>query len=177
MTQAPKSYLVARNDLEAELAQIDAETTRMTTELAELATRRLMVVKFFNAAREALGEVAPTVPESTDVGGDVDDQEDMDGLSLVARNAFRGLGPVAAALKHLRTCEKELTHAELVKALEKGNLKSGSKRLSDSVRNALSRRPDLFVWKKEPGKVGRWGLKEWQKTEEKASESTAASGG
>lgn len=172
MSQVPKSYVAARNDLEAELAQIDAETARMSTELSELATRRLTVVTFFNAARAALGEV---VPESNTVGGDLEsrEDEDIDGLSLVARNAFRALGPSQAAVKYLRLREQRVTHAELVKALEKGNVKSGSKRPSDSIRNALSRRPDLFVWIKEPAKVGRWGLKEWQKTEESPSEKTS----
>lgn len=165
-----KGYLSARADAEEELALIDSETARMTTELTAMAGRRRTVVKMIEVAKEALGEIPPTPVQELD-----HERDEAGGLTLVARNAFRALGPVQAALKYLRILEHEETHTNLVKALQKGNVKSGSRRPTDSFRNALARRPDVFVWRKEKGKVGVWGLREWQKPGEQAMAAAASS--
>jgi len=158
-----KGYESARSEAEEELAYIDSETARMTTLLAEMGVRRRTVVKILDAAKEALGEISPE--SFAQVANDRDAENDeTEGVKLVARNAFRGLGPAQAALQYLRLLEHGETHSNLVKALQKGNVKSGSHRPSDSFRCALARRPDLFGWRKEKGKVGVWELKEWQRS-------------
>jgi hypothetical protein len=170
--QKVKGYEIARSDAEAELAYIDAETARMTAELAQLAFRRLTVIKILDAVKEGLGEV---VPKNASMEGNTQSSEELDGLSLVARNAYRGLGPAEAALKHLRLLEHGETHARLVEALLKGNVRSGSKHPADSFRTALQRRPNVFVWRKEQGRPGRWELKEWQRADESSTEETSQS--
>jgi hypothetical protein len=156
-----KGYEGARAEAEQELTYIDSETARMTKELAEMDIRRRTVVRILNAAKEALGEIAPeAAPHMADQVSENNESED---LSVVARNAFRGLGPSQAALKYLRMLDHGVPHATLVRALQKGNVKSGSSRPSDAFRNALARHPEVFVWRKEKGRAGVWELKERQK--------------
>jgi hypothetical protein len=156
-----KGYEGARAEAEQELAHIDSETARMTKELAEMEIRRRTVIRILNAAKEALGEVPP---ETASIAAEPDSENnESDDISVVARNAFRGLGPSQAALKYLRMLDHGVPHATLVKALQKGTVKSGSSRPADAFRNALARRSDVFVWRKEKGRAGMWELRERQK--------------
>jgi hypothetical protein len=169
MLEPPKTsgYESARKDAETELAYVEAETARLRDELAELDLRKARAMKMLNIARECLGE---TVSETPPPFENTNDNED--GLSFVAKNQFRGLGPAEAARKYLEMLGHGETHSQLVKALNKGNVRTGSKRRSDSFRTSLQRRPDWFAWHKEKGLVGRWELVEWQTSRSSASEET-----
>jgi hypothetical protein len=163
-------YESARKDAETELAYVEAETARLRSELVELDLRKARAMKMLSIARECLGEVVSEIHSAVEPAN-----EDDDGLSFVAKNQFRGMGPAKAARKYLEMLGHGETHSRLVKALEKGSVRTGSKRRSDSFRTSLQRRPDWFVFKKEKGEVGRWELVEWQNAGAAASENPAVS--
>lgn len=161
MLEPPKTsgYESARKDAETELAYVEAEKARLCGELAELDLRKARAMKMLTVARECLGEVASEIHPTIE---SANEDNDEDGLSFVAKNQFRGMGPAKAARRYLEMLGHGETHSLLVKALEKGSVRTGSKRRSDSFRTSLQRRPDWFVFKKEKGEVGRWELVEWQ---------------
>jgi hypothetical protein len=175
MLQPPKTsgYENARKDAETELGYVKSERVRLMGELAELDLREARALKMLNAARECLGEVVPEVRLT--IESENENNQNEDGLSFVAKNQFRGMGPAKAARKYLEILGHGETHSQLVKALEKGSVRTGSKRRADSFRTSLQRRPDWFVFKKEKGEVGRWELVEWQNTGAAASENPADS--
>ena len=175
MLQPPKTsgYENARQDAEAELGYVEAERARLLAELSELDLRKARAMRMLNAARECLGEVVPEIRPTVESANE--ENEDEDGLSFVAKNQFRGMGPAKAARKYLEMLGHGETHSRLVKALEKGSVRTGSKRRSDSFRTSLQRRPDWFVFKKEKGEVGRWELVEWQKAGAAAGDGPAES--
>jgi hypothetical protein len=175
MLEPPKTsgYENARKDAETELGYVQSERARLLSEVAELDLREARALKMLNAARECLGEVVPEIHSAVESANE--DNEDHDGLSFVAKNQFRGMGPAKAARKYLEMLGHGEIHSRLVKALEKGSVRTGSKRRSDSFRTSLQRRPDWFVFKKEKGEVGRWELVEWQNAGAAASENPADS--
>lgn len=165
-------YESALKDAETELAYVEAETARLRGELNELDLRKQRAMRMLNIARECLGEVVSEIHPAVETAGD---DERGDGLSFVAKNQFRGMGPAKAARKYLEMLGLGETHSQLVKALEKGGVRTGAKRRSDSIRTCLQRRPDWFVFKKEKGEVGRWELVEWQNTAASGGENLAES--
>ena len=174
MLQPPKTsgFESARKDAETELEYVEAETARLRGELAELDLRKGRAIRMLNIARECLGEVVSENHASVETAGD---DERGDGLSFVAKNQFRGMGPARAARQYLEMLGHGEPHSLLVKALEKGGVRTGAKRRSDSIRTCLQRRPDWFAFKKEKGEVGRWELMDWQSMSASASENPAES--
>jgi hypothetical protein len=93
-------------------------------------------------------------------------QDDDVSISQVSRNAFKGMAPAQAARKYLLEIGHGTSHTALVKALLRGNVKTGSKHSTDAMRTALHRHKEWFVWKKEKGQRGIWELVEWQVSED-----------
>jgi hypothetical protein len=151
-------------EVEREIAAVDSEFETLTTKATTLAVKKGSLQKTQRGLAELLGRV-PTEPSPLRI--EALDKIDLgSGTSLVARNAFRYMGPAAAARKLLRKMGHRMTHPEVVEALFRGNVKSRSKYPSDSIRAAMLRRKDWFVWKKEPGHFGYWELVEWQHEDE-----------
>jgi hypothetical protein len=96
-------------------------------------------------------------------------------VRLVARNAFKGMAPATAARKYLLEIGRGISHPTLVKALLRGNVKSGSKHSTDAMRTALHRHKEWFVWKKEKGQRGTWELVEWQTGASELNQEAASS--
>lgn len=158
MSTEVNAFQLALNQAEQKIAIIDAESARMTAELERLAVEKAVLVGTRKALRKQLGEVIPE---------EVNDEE---GSSIVPRNYFRGIGPAEAARKYLQLLGHGCSHADMVQALLRGKVRSGSKRPADSFRTSIQRRSDWFRWKKEKGKVGKWELVEWPGIDETSKE-------
>lgn len=132
----------------------------MRSDIAHIATKRAGFVDLSVELKKRLGQ---EVSVEARAGGELDEDAC---IRLVTRNAFKGMAPAQAARKYLLEVGRGVAHPVLVKALLRGNVKSGSKHATDAVRTALHRHKDWFVWKKEKGQRGTWELVEWQTTAE-----------
>jgi len=139
-----------------EMARLEAEIVRMRAEIAHIATKRAGFVDLSMELKKRLGQ---EVPVEARAGGELDEDAC---IRLVTRNAFKGMAPAQAARKFLLEMGRGIAHPVLVKALLRGNVKSGSKHSTDAMRTALHRHKEWFVWKKEKGQRGTWELVEWQ---------------
>ena len=156
-------------DEDDEVARLEAEMVRMRSEIAQSGQRRAGFVALRNELKKRLGH---DVPEDARRASSQDDVSD----SQVSRNAFKGMAPAHAARKYLLEIGHGMSHTALVKALLRGNVKTGSKHSTDAMRTALHRHKDWFVWKKEKGQRGIWELVEWQTGEDRlGAEDTTAS--
>jgi hypothetical protein len=79
----------------------------------------------------------------------------------IPEDAFKGVTLPEAAKKLLLMLGRAATHREMVDGLRKGGVTRGLKHLNNSLRSAMQRRPDLFVFIKEEGTFGQWELAEW----------------
>jgi len=157
-------------DEDDEVARLEAEMVRMQSEIAQSGQRRAGFVALRNELKKRLGH---DVPEDA---GRASNQDDDVSDSQVSRNAFKGMAPDHAARKHLLEIGHGMSHTALVKALLRGNVKTGSKNSTDTMRTALHRHKEWFVWKKEKGQRGIWELVEWQTGEDRlGAEDTTAS--
>src|SRR6185369_16623098 len=93
------------------------------------------------------------IPEEARVGSELDDEAC---IRLVTKNAFKGMAPAQAARKYLLEVGRAVAHPVLVKALLRGNVKTGSRHATDAFRTALHRHKDWFVWKKVKGQRPTW---------------------
>jgi hypothetical protein len=160
MSEAVSLLPLALAEVEQDIGVVDVEAERLTTKLAELEVKKLSLQKTARGLQELLGIVPPA--PATGNNGHVDPAGAVVNTNLLPRNVFRGMPPSAAARKFLRAIGHRVTHAELVEALVRGNVKSRAQYPSDSFRAAMMRRADWFVWKKEVGHFGYWELVEWQ---------------
>ena len=144
-----------------EMARLEAEIVRMRSEIARISQQRAGFVDLSNQLKKRLGhEVVEDVHNRSKQDDDVD-------VAQVSRNAFKGMAPAHAARKYLLEIGHGMSHTALVKALLRGNVKTGSKHSTDAMRTALHRHKEWFVWKKEKGQRGIWELVEWQTGEDR----------
>lgn len=148
-------------DTDDEKARLEGEIVRMRSEIARLDQRRVGFVNLGNELKKRLGH---EVPEDAHRASKQDDDVSV---SQVSRNAFKGMAPAHAARKYLLEIGHGMSHTALVKALLRGNVKTGSKHSTDAMRTALHRHKDWFVWKKDKGQRGVWELVEWQTGEDR----------
>jgi hypothetical protein len=139
-----------------EMARLESEIVRMRAEIAKIANQRAGFVDLSIELKKRLGQ---EVPVKARAGGELDEDASV---RLVTRNAFKGMAPATAARKYLLEIGRGVSHPTLVKALLRGNVKTGSKHSTDAMRTALHRHKEWFVWKKEKGQRGTWELVEWQ---------------
>lgn len=157
-------------DTDDEKARLEGEIVRMRSEIARLDQRRVGFVNLSNELKKRLGH---EVPEDAHRASKQDDDVSV---SQVSRNAFKGMAPAHAARKYLLEIGHGMSHSTLVKALLRGNVKTGSKHSTDAMRTALHRHKEWFVWKKDRGQRGIWELVEWQTGEDRlGAENTTAS--
>lgn len=148
-------------DTDDEMARLEAEIVRMRSEIARLGQCRAGFVDLSNELKKRLGhEVAEDARRASK-------QDDDVSVSQVSRNAFKGMAPAHAARKYLLEIGHGMSHSELVRALLRGNVKTGSKHSTDAMRTALHRHKEWFVWKKDKGQRGIWELVEWQTGEDR----------
>jgi|GEM_PF-4195336 len=160
MSEAVSLLPLALAEVEQDITSAAEEAERLTSELERLEVKKVSLQKTARGLQELLG-IVPAASLTAN-NGRADNTDDMVKASLLPRNAFRGMAPAAAALKCLRAIGHRITHSELVETLIRGNVKSRARYPSDSFRAAMMRRPDWFIWKKEPGHFGYWELVEWQ---------------
>jgi len=139
-----------------EMARLESEIVRMRAEIASIANQRAGFVDLSIELKKRLGQ---EVPAAARAGAELDEDAS---IRLVTRNAFKGMAPAPAARKYLLEIGRGVSHPTLVKALLRGNVKTGSKHSTDAMRTALHRHKEWFVWKKEKGQRGTWELVEWQ---------------
>ncbi len=139
-----------------EMARLESEIVRMRAEIAKIANQRAGFVDLSIELKKRLGQ---EVPAEGRASGELDEDASV---RLVTRNAFKGMAPATAARKYLLEIGRGVSHPTLVKALLRGNVKTGSKHSTDAMRTALHRHKEWFVWKKEKGQRGTWELVEWQ---------------
>ena len=139
-----------------EMARLESEIVRMRAEIAKIANQRAGFVDLSIELKKRLGQ---EVPPEVRASGELDEDASV---RLVTRNAFKGMAPATAARKYLLEIGRGVSHPTLVKALLRGNVKTGSKHSTDAMRTALHRHKEWFVWKKEKGQRGTWELVEWQ---------------
>ena len=153
-----------------ETARLESEIVRMRSEIARIGQQRAGFVELSKQLKKRLGhEVAEDDRRESK-------QDDDESISHVSRNAFKGMAPAQAARKCLLEIGHGMSHTALVKALLRGNVKTGSKHSTDAMRTALHRHKEWFVWKKEKGQRGIWELVEWQTGEDRTgAEDTTAS--
>jgi hypothetical protein len=147
-------------DTDDEKARLEGEIVRMRSEIARLDQRRVGFVNLSNELKKRLGH---EVPEDAHRASKQDDDVS---ISQVSRNSFKGMAPAHAARKYLLEIGHGMSHSALVKALLRGNVKTGSKHSTDAMRTALHRHKEWFVWKKDKGQRGIWELVEWQTGED-----------
>jgi hypothetical protein len=153
-----------------EKARLESEIVRMRSEIVRIDQRAAGFVDLSNELKKRLGH---EVPENARRASK---QHDDVSVSQVSRNAFKGMAPAHAARKYLLEIGHGMSHTTLVKALLRGNVKTGSKHSTDAMRTALHRHKEWFVWKKEKGQRGIWELVEWQTGEDRLrAEDTTAS--
>lgn len=76
-------------------------------------------------------------------------------------DAFRDMTLPEAAKKLLMILGRPAVHREMAEGLRKGGVTSELAHLENSLRSAMQRRPDMFVFMKDEGKFGEWHLTEW----------------
>jgi hypothetical protein len=153
-----------------EKVRLEAEIVRMRGEIVRIDQRVAGFVDLSNELKKRLGHEVPEDARRTSK------QDDDVSVSQVSRNAFKGMAPAHAARKYLLEIGHGMSHTALVKALLRGNVKTGSKHSTDAMRTALHRHKEWFVWKKEKGQRGIWELVEWQTGEDRLGvEDTTAS--
>jgi hypothetical protein len=128
----------------------------MRAEIAKIGNQRAGFVDLSIELKKRLGQ---EIPAKARIGAELDEDASV---RLVARNSFKRMAPAPAARKYLLEIGRGVSHPTLVKALLRGNVKSGSKHSTDAMRTALHRHKEWFVWKKQKGQRGIWELVEWQ---------------
>jgi len=79
----------------------------------------------------------------------------------IPEDVFKDMTIPDAAKNLLTMLGRPATHREMVELLRKGGINRGLKHLENSLRSAMVRRPDLFVFIKDDGNFGVWELMAW----------------
>jgi len=141
--------------LENERVQVRKEIARLQRGLKDLATRRTMWVRAAGSLKQLLE--LPLSEEETELCG----AGEKESLPEIPQDAFKEMALPEAAKKFLTMLGRPATHSEVVESLRTGGVNSELKHLNNSVRSAMQRRPDLFVFVKQDGSFGEWELAEW----------------
>jgi len=166
MENQPTIFELALKTVDEMIVEIDTQHNTLQSKLNSLVSDRAVLLGTRKALLVQLGEIAPAK-------GLVDEPS---GLGL--KNPFKGMGLAAAARKYLAELGLPRTHAEVVDALLKGNVKIASKHPGNSIRSSMQKHPDWFRWVKPNGDRGHWELIEWplpiQQPDEPSYEGAAA---
>jgi hypothetical protein len=141
-------FMLALKKADEQIGLIDGEHSSLRLQLERLVTEKTILLTTRRALLIQIGELPP-------------EAQPMPQRTSTSRKPFKGLSLAAAARKYLFDTGRPQTHAELVEALLKGNVKIASKHPANSIRTSMQKHPDWFRWNKPPGDRGRWELVEW----------------
>jgi hypothetical protein len=146
---------------ERQLVTLDEEKIRLLRviagaqrELKLLATQRIQCVQAVGSIKVMLR--LPLSTEEAEVCA-IPGEKDFQ----IPEDVFKDMTLPDAAKKLLTMLNRPATHREMVVGLKKGGINQELKHLDNSLRSAMVRRPDLFVFVKEDGSFGVWQLMEW----------------
>jgi hypothetical protein len=147
-------------DADDDMARMEKDIIRTRAQIARRAKERDGFVDLLNKLKVRLGR---EVPEEASSGGDEDAI-----VSMVGKNDFKSMSPAPAARKFLLKVGRGVSHPILVKALQRGNVKCGSRSQTDAIRTALGRTKGFVFIKATKGsrQRGKWILEEWQIADE-----------
>ncbi len=148
---------------ERQLGALDNEKMRLLRviagaqrELKLLATQRAQCVQAVGSLKVVLH--LPLSSEESELCGVRGEKE-----CEIPADAFKDKTLPDAARELLLIFGRAATHREMSEGLRKGGINHGLKHLENSLRSAMARRPDLFLFIKENGAFGVWELTEWSK--------------
>ena len=151
MLRQAEGQLEALEEEKRRLIRVIAGAQR---ELKLLASQRNKCVKAISSFKDMLG--LPLSPEEAELCG-ISNQEDLE----ISNDCFSEMTLVDAAKTFLTMLNRPATHREMFEGLRKGGVNQDLKHLENSLRSAMSRRPETFVFLKEDGRFGVWQLAEW----------------
>jgi len=146
---------------ERQLGALDNEKMRLLRviagaqrELKLLATQRIQHVRAVGSLKVVLH--LPLTAEEAELCG-VRGEKEVE----IPAEAFKDKTLPDAARALLLIFGRAATHREMTEGLRKGGINHGLKHLENSLRSAMTRRPDLFVFINQKGAFGVWELTEW----------------
>jgi hypothetical protein len=146
---------------ERQLGTLDNEKTRLLRviagaqrELKLLAMQRGQCVQAVGSLKVVLH--LPLSAEEAELCG-VRGEKEVE----IPANAFKDKTLPDSARALLLIFGRGATHREMTEGLRKGGINHGLKHLENSLRSAMTRRPDLFVFINQKGAFGVWELTEW----------------
>ena len=151
MLRQAEQQLVTLDEEKIRLLRVIAGAQR---ELKLLATQRIQCVQAVGSIKVMLR--LPLSTEEAEVCA-IPGEKDFH----IPEGVFKDMTLPDAAKKLLTMLNRPTTHREMVVGLRKGGINQGLKHLDNSLRSAMVRRPDLFVFVKEDGSFGVWQLMEW----------------
>lgn len=142
-------FELALKSADEKIAHINSEQHTLQSTLNQLLAEKTILLGTRRALLIQLGELS----SPSDLAPPI--------TSPAHKNTFKGMGLAAAARKFLTEIGQPQTHAAVVDALLKGNVKTASKRPGNSIRTSMQNHPDWFRWTKLDGDRGYWELVEW----------------
>jgi hypothetical protein len=146
---------------ERQLTALDKEKTRLIRVIAGaqrevklLASQRIQCLRAIGITKDLLH--LPLSAEEAELCGLPVEKE-----CEIPEGAFTNMALPDAAKKLLTMLGRPATHREMSEGLRKGGVTQGLKHLENSLRSAMARRPDFFVFVKGAGTFGVWQLIEW----------------
>jgi hypothetical protein len=140
-------FALALKQADAEITDIDSRHDSLQAELDMMAAKKNKLITTRCALLIQVGDLPA-------------DQSPLPQTSVPLKS-FKGMSFAAAARKYLFDVGRPQTHAQVVEALIKGNIKIASKHPGNSIRTSMQKHPEWFRWVKRPTDRGQWELVEW----------------
>lgn len=142
--------------LEEEKMRLMQDISRLQRKGKRLESQRNLLIRTRGSIKVVL-QMPLTSEEAQLCGVEAESQRPC----AIPDDAFKDLTLPEAAKKLLTILGRAATHREMVDGLLKGGVAHELKHLDNSLRSAMQRRPDLFLFIKESGNFGQWELVEW----------------
>jgi len=140
-------FALALKQADEEITDIDSRHDSLQAELEIMAAKKNKLITTRRALLIQVGDLPA-------------DQSPLPQTSGPTKS-FKGMSFAAAARKYLFDVGRPQSHAQVVEALIKGNIKIASKHPGNSIRSSMQKHPDWFRWVKRPNGRGQWELVEW----------------
>jgi hypothetical protein len=164
MEKEQNFFALALIQADEKIAAIDRQCESLKLQLDALVSQKTVLIATRRALLIQEGDLSPNqipLPQSS-----------------APTKSFKGMSLAAAARKYIFDIGAPQTHAEVVGALLKENVRIASKHPGNSIRTSMQKHPDWFRWVKPNGDRGHWELVEWpstiQQPREPSSETAAA---
>lgn len=132
------------------------EIARARRELRDSAIDRKKAVLMVGSIKSVLG-----LPLSSEEAELCEVPIEKASIATIPEDVFKDMTLPEAAKKLLVILGRPATNREMAEGLRKGGVSSELAHLENSLRSAMQRRPDMFVFMKDDGKFGEWHLTEW----------------